>query len=524
MSNETEQPVEDAREGFISKLPSLLSKNSVLLALIAFLYLLPLFTSAQNSPTRDLLSVLTKMMILGLLAMSFDLQLGRAGLLNFGQVALFGIGAFFAAFTLNFTVFGALNWMYHAYPLTLIISMLLGAGLGFIMGLTTSRMRGTAFAFIALAIAMFLYNFFAESPDISGGETGLQVRTPGMMLSAPYYLFFVGVAFVVLALFFGMMVLYVRRRTESIGPLFYGSVILALVGVLVFFGANIIGTTLVVGALIVMVLLFLMEKRSSVSDPIKFGFSYSAAEASKAPNVLTSWILPVVIVALAIGGILVGFGANVIHLASTGDTFYFRIPVMYYLVLSCVVVVYVFVKRLVASPFGRMVTAVAQNEERAEALGYNSYLTKIVVVVISGAIAGLAGALYAPFLRTIDPTSGLGVEVSIDAMLYTIIGGLGTLFGPLLGSGVVSYSEANLVELLGEWWIVGLGTIYIIIVLFLPLGIVGSASVKSRSLKERLQRVKIGDIEFGIKGSDYWAFALIGMMSLIILMLYIITL
>ena len=523
MSNETDQAVEKGKEGFLSKLPSMLSKNSVLLALIAFLYLLPLVTSAENSPMRDLLSVMTKMMILGLLAMSFDLQLGRAGLLNFGQVALFGVGAFFAAFTLNFTVFGALDWMYHVYFATLIVSMLLGAGLGFIMGLTTSRMRGTAFAFIALAIAMFLYNFFAESPDISGGETGLQVRTPGMMLSAPYYLFFVAVAFVVLALFFGMMVLYVRKRTESIGPLFYGSVVLAFLGVLVFFGANIIGAILIAGALVAMTALYLMERRNTVHSPLEFEAG-GASERPKGHSPLTSMVLPILAIVLAVGGVLAGFGGNILNLATTGETFYFRIPVMYYLVLSCVVVVYVFVKRLVASPFGRMVAAVAQNEERAEALGYNSYLTKIVVVVISGAIAGLAGALYAPFLRTIDPTSALGVEVSIDAMLYTIIGGLGTLFGPLLGSGVVSYSEANLVDLLGEWWIVGLGTIYIIIVLFLPLGIVGSASVKSRSLKERLQRVKIGDIEFGIKGSDYWTFALLGMMSLVLLMLFIITL
>jgi ABC-type branched-subunit amino acid transport system permease subunit len=227
--------------------------------------------------------------------------------------------------------------------------------------------------------------------------------------------------------------------------------------------------------------------------------------------------------------VAVGFGSNILEMlllwvTTPGSVFLYRIPVQYYLVLSCLVAVFVFVRRLVVSPFGRMVAAVAQNEERAEALGYNAYLAKIVVVVISGAIAALGGALFAPFIRTIDPPTALGVEISIDAMLYTIIGGLGTLFGPLLGTGVVVYSELNLVDLLGELWLVGLGIVYIIIVLFLPLGIVGSASVKTRGLKERLQRVKLGNIEFGIKQGDYWVFTALGIVALFLTLLFITTL
>ena len=209
------------------------------------------------------------------------------------------------------------------------------------------------------------------------------------------------------------------------------------------------------------------------------------------------------------------------------DLFYYRIPVLYYLTLTCVSLSFIFIKRLIASPFGRMVTAVAQNEERAEALGFNSYRCKILVLTISGAIASLAGGLYAPFIRTITAETALGVGITIDAMLYTIIGGIATIFGPILGASIVVYSNINLsafVESLGlpgDLWLIILGVVYVIIVLFLPLGIVGSASIKSRSIKERLQRIKIGTFEFGIKEQDYWAFAALGSIALILLLLFI---
>ncbi|MGY5877298.1 MAG: hypothetical protein RTU30_16215, partial [Candidatus Thorarchaeota archaeon] len=83
----------------IHSIPSKLSNNKMLIAVIAFLYLLPLSTTAETSPVRFLLYLITQIMIFGLLAMSFDLQLGRAGLLNFGHVALFGVGAYCMTFT-----------------------------------------------------------------------------------------------------------------------------------------------------------------------------------------------------------------------------------------------------------------------------------------------------------------------------------------------------------------------------------------------------------------------------------------
>jgi len=527
MSNESIDDSPRARNLF-SRFISFATKNKMLLSVIVVLYLLPMTTGADLSAERDLLSVLTQIMILGILAMSFDFQLGRSGLLNFGHVALFGVGVYFSAFTLNSVVFEGLNII--PYPITLIIAMMIGAFLGFIMGLTTNRMRGTAFAFIALAIAMFLYNFFYENPVLSGGETGLRVATPAILLTAPFYLFFIGIAFIVVIAFFTMVILYVKDRTETVGLIFFTPVMLSLVGFLLLFGTNIFGAILVAGSLLLMIILYLMEKKTIIRDPLQVPMQ-SSVDNENSSNPLNRYILPLGIIALSVGAFIVAFGTNIgdmISLWFTGtDVFLYRIPTMYYLVLSCVVSIYLFTRRIIASPFGRMMTAVAQNEERAGALGYNSYLCKIVVVMISGAVAALSGALYAPFIRTIDPVTALGVEVSIDAMLYTIIGGLATLLGPLIGAGVVVYSELNLVHILesvglpGETWLVGLGVIYVIIVLFLPLGIVGSVSVKSRSFRERIQRLQIGDIELGIKDKDYWVFALIGTLAVFLVLLYL---
>jgi ABC-type branched-subunit amino acid transport system permease subunit len=472
-------------------------------------------------------------MIFGLLAMSFDLQLGRASLLNFGHVALFGVGAYFMAYTLDADFLPAPFNLIAAipFPLTLVVAMMLGGGLGLIMGLTTSRMRGTAFAFIALAIAMFIFNFFAENPDLSGGETGLTVPTPELIRTGPFYLLFVTLAFVFIAAFIGMIILYVKKRTDSIGLILVTSIMSAFTGVLFIFGTNIYGPVLVFYAFLGIIFLYWMERKRSISDPLEFSMKTQTYSGEvKTTDKLTAYILPFGIMLLALIGLFVAFETNISQMVSLWiedtTTFYFTIPVQFYLVLTCLVITYVFIKRIIASPFGRMVTAVAQNEERAEALGYNSYRAKIVVLVISGAIASLAGALYAPFIRTIDPHTALGVEVTINAMLYTIIGGIGTLLGPILGTGVVVYSELNLVDFIteglglpGQLWLVGLGVMYIFIVLFMPLGIVGSIGRRAVSLKARLRQMKLGRFELGLKDADYWVFGLLGTMGLFLFLL-----
>jgi len=514
----------------ISIIPSALASNRTIIAVLALLYLLPLGTAAGTSPVRSLLFVVTQVMIFGLLAMSFDLQLGRSALLNFGHVALFGVGAYFIAFSLDadflpppFNIIAAVP-----FPLTILVAMMIGGFLGLIMGLTTSRLKGTAFAFIALAIAEFIYNYFTSNPSISGGETGFRVPTPDVIRTGPFYLFFVVIAFVFLAVFIGMGILYIKKRTDTFGLILVTPVIVAFISVVIVLGTNILGSIVVIIAFLMMMLLYWFERSETISNPLQYFENERNTGEEKPPDILTAYVLPLAIIVLFLLGLGIAFGSNIVDMVTLwiedSSTYYFTIPVQYFLVLTCLVLIYFFTRRLISSPFGRMLTAVAQNEQRAEALGYNSYRTKTVILFISGAIAALSGALYAPYIRTITPETALGVGVTIDAMLYTIIGGIGTLFGPILGAGVVKYSELNLVDLItslgldGRLWLVGLGVIYIIIVLFLPLGIVGSIGRKSGALKEKLRRIKVGQYEFGVKDADYWIFALLGAMGLFLLL------
>jgi ABC-type branched-subunit amino acid transport system permease subunit len=515
----------------INSISSVLSKNRTLIAVLTFFYILPLGTGASLSPVRSLTYDLTRIMILGLLAMSFDLQLGRASLLNFGHVALFGVSAYVIAYTLQpgflpppFNLIAAIP-----YPLTIIIAVMVGAGIGLVMGLTTNRMKGTAFAFIALAIAMFIYNFFAQNSAISGGETGMIVPTPDIIRTGPFYLFFVVIAFVLLAALVGMIIQYLKKRMDTFVLILVTPVLAVLVGVAIVFGASTLGIMLVALSFLLLIFLFLMERHTSIRDPLQYSENRIDANESPQTDILTSYILPIAVIMIAIAGMLLTFGSNIAEMVTLwiedSSTFYFNIPVQYYLALTCLAITYVFIRRLMASPFGRMVIAVAQNEERAEALGYDSYRTKILVLVISGAIAGLSGALYAPYLKVIDPETTLGVGVTIDAMLFTIIGGIGTLLGPLLGTGVVAYSELNLVDFFtgvlnvdGRFWLVGLGVLYIIIVLFMPFGIIGSSQRKFNSTKGKLQQFKVRQYEFGFRDDDYWVFGLLGTIAVVLLL------
>ncbi len=277
-------------KGSIRGIPSTLAKNRTVIAVIAFLYLIPLGTTSSFSPVRTLLYILTQIMIFGLLAMSFDLQLGRSALLNFGHVALFGVGAYFMAYTLDADFLPApFNLIaLIPYPFTIIIAMLLGAGLGLIMGLTTSRMRGTAFAFIALAISMFMFNFFAENPELSGGETGLTVPTPDLIRTGPFYLLFVTIAFVVLVAFIGTVIIYVKKRTDYMGLILITPVLVAFVGVTLTFGTNILGPVLIFIAFLGMIFLHWIERNKSISDPLRYSESQTLTGNTKSTNALTA--------------------------------------------------------------------------------------------------------------------------------------------------------------------------------------------------------------------------------------------
>lgn len=170
----------------------------------------------------------------------------------------------------------------------------------------------------------------------------------------------------------------------------------------------------------------------------------------------------------------------------------------YYLTLIFMVAMYLFARRLTESPAGHVMIAIRENEQRAAAIGYNTTVFKLIAIVASGVMAGLAGGLTALWQLNASPTL-LGVGTTIDALLMTIIGGIGTLIGPVLGAGVLELLGFYLNRTFGPRWTLILGLVFVLIVMFLPYGIVGTW---------RLRRISFGrgwetlGRRFGLLGAD----------------------
>lgn len=145
----------------------------------------------------------------------------------------------------------------------------------------------------------------------------------------------------------------------------------------------------------------------------------------------------------------------------------------YYLALFFMLVVYLIARRVLNSPTGRVIIAIRENETRAATLGYNTFVYKLIAFVFSGMLAGLAGMLHALWNLNASPAV-LSVNTTIDALLMTIIGGAGTLVGPMLGAGVLQLLGYFLNRTFGPRWPLVFGVVFILIVLFLPYGIVGT--------------------------------------------------
>ncbi len=155
----------------------------------------------------------------------------------------------------------------------------------------------------------------------------------------------------------------------------------------------------------------------------------------------------------------------------------------YYVALVFAVGVYLLVRRFVDSPSGRVWAAIRENEPRAISIGYNTLVFKVQATMVSGILASLAGVLYALWNRSATPFT-LDTGTTINALLMTIIGGAGTLVGPMLGAGVLQLLGYWLNLLLGPIWQLVFGLIYVFLVLFFPYGIVGTWRLRKHDWRE----------------------------------------
>lgn len=152
----------------------------------------------------------------------------------------------------------------------------------------------------------------------------------------------------------------------------------------------------------------------------------------------------------------------------------------YYLALGFAVVVYLLVKLFVNSPSGRVWAAIRENEPRAISIGYNTLVFKVQATVVSGILAGLAGGFYALWNRSATPIT-MDVGMTINALLMAIIGGSGTLIGPMIGAGVLELLGYLLNVWLGSSWQLVFGLIYVLLVMFLPFGLVGTWRARNQA-------------------------------------------
>jgi len=145
---------------------------------------------------------------------------------------------------------------------------------------------------------------------------------------------------------------------------------------------------------------------------------------------------------------------------------------LYFTVAVTVFVAMLIIRRILRSPYGRVMRAVKANERRAQACGYNTKQVKLVAFVLSGLFSGLAGGLLTVTLEFV-PIENIYWSMSGTVLIMTLFGGTGTLLGPFVGSAVFVWMRDFLSKKL-EYWEVFVGGSFVLIVLFMPEGIVGT--------------------------------------------------
>lgn len=163
----------------------------------------------------------------------------------------------------------------------------------------------------------------------------------------------------------------------------------------------------------------------------------------------------------------------------------------YYLVVVCALILFLLMLRIVNSPFGRVLQAIRENDFRAEAIGFPVVIHRTVATCVSAAFAAAAGVLMAIWLRYTGPDTTLSFTIMMDILLMVVIGGMGTLYGSVLGATLFILAQTHLRTLMGvaadavsgvpvlpallhpDRWLLWLGVLFVLSVYFFPSGIVG---------------------------------------------------
>lgn len=171
--------------------------------------------------------------------------------------------------------------------------------------------------------------------------------------------------------------------------------------------------------------------------------------------------------------------------------------VTYYFVLAVCLALFLLMSRFVHSPLGRTLQAIRDNELRAEALGFRTFVFQMISSSFGSVVATILGGCYAMWVRYVNPESALGIPIMLDILLMVIIGGIGTLYGGIIGAaflltartllpdlraaGAALFPGSEILQRLTERWLLYFGLLFILVVFFFPKGVIGT-------LRERLAR------------------------------------
>lgn len=176
--------------------------------------------------------------------------------------------------------------------------------------------------------------------------------------------------------------------------------------------------------------------------------------------------------------------------------------ICYYLLFVTALVLLLAMLRIVNSPFGRVLQAIRENEFRAEAIGYRVVVYRTTSSILSALFATVAGAMLAIWLRYNGPDTSLSFEIMLDVLLIVVIGGMGTIYGAAIGSGVFVIAQSYLQDLLAlgsnatsglPWlsallspdrWLLWMGLLFVLSVYYFPTGVVG----RLRAMRARSPR------------------------------------
>ena len=152
----------------------------------------------------------------------------------------------------------------------------------------------------------------------------------------------------------------------------------------------------------------------------------------------------------------------------------FTTETLHWFVLGVVTVSFLILRRVTQSPFGMVLQAIRENEPRARAIGYSVERYKIVAVMLSGLFAGLAGILYAIQNKFAAPDFVFFL-VSGEAVIFNVMGGMGTLVGPIAGAAFFLLLREGLSRYFTEYYLIPVGIIFTAMVIFMPQGLLGFA-------------------------------------------------